>query len=385
MPKVLVITPYFFPHAGGSQEYIVNMYSELMKKNSDLSVDVLCYNTNNAPAHEIYKGFSVYRVQCLELLPGQFAIPNPLDLIKTLRKLKPSNYTFINSHTRFFDNSWWTPVVAMWFGTKSLLTDHCATHPNHNWMAVRAITKLVDHIFARTVAHTYWKVHTVSTATAQFLKTLGGPNSTVVHGGVDVQLINSTKPCKVVPNSKTAILPTDIVVTFVGRFISTKGPDKIAQIAASLVKANPHIRIILAGDGPLLPELQKQYGKVERLHFTGTISRDDVYGLLRRSDILVHPSTHHEGFPTVLLEAAAAHTALIASPAGGTKELIQSPQLGWIIDPQSSGELQSAIEKLAEDAQQRKALASGVYTQVKTHFSQEIVAQKFAKAFLDNS
>lgn len=385
MPKVLVITPYFFPHAGGSQEYIVNMYSELMKKNSHLSVDVLCYNTNDAPAHEIYKGFSVHRVQCLELLPGQFAIPNPIDLFKTLKKLRKNNYICINSHTRFFDNSWWTPAVSKWLGTKSLLTDHCASHPNHQSWIVRSITKVVDNVFARTVAHSYWKIHTVSNATAQFLENIGGPKSTVVHGGVDIQEINSTKPCTTVPNSNTEILHKDIVVSFVGRFIATKGPEKVAQIAASVIAANPRIRVILAGDGPLLPALQKKYSHIDRLHFTGNISREEVYALLKRSDILVHPSTHHEGFPTVLLEAAAARTALVASTAGGTRELIQNQHMGYSIDPQSVDEIRAAVEELANNTRLRKSVASAAYTQVATHFSQAIVAEKFAKAFLSNT
>ncbi len=63
--------------------------------------------------------------------------------------------------------------------------------------------------------------------------------------------------------------------------------------------------------------------------------------LYRRSDVFVYPSMYPEGLPTSILEAALGDCAIIATPRGGTEEVITSPALGWIVDGASSAQLRT--------------------------------------------
>src|SRR3990167_7935855 len=112
--RILVTTPYFYPHSGGSQNYIANLYSTLVKKHPEVKVDIVCYNTDKVSIRERYKNLNVYRVGCQEILPGQFALPNYLELLDLIKRLKKINgrYDIVNSHTRFFDNYLWGPILA---------------------------------------------------------------------------------------------------------------------------------------------------------------------------------------------------------------------------------------------------------------------------------
>ena len=52
MKKILVITPYFYPHIGGSERYMENLYAYLVRRNLQIKVDVLCYNTEKTKKEE---------------------------------------------------------------------------------------------------------------------------------------------------------------------------------------------------------------------------------------------------------------------------------------------------------------------------------------------
>lgn len=182
--RVLVVTPYFYPHVGGSEKYIEQLYGKLMEVDSNMEVDVLTYDTEKRGKFEEYKGFSVYRVGCWEILKGQFAIPNYFELIGLAWKLKPKKYDVVNSHTRFFDNSWWAWLLARYLGAKSLLTDHCAYHPVHKSWLVRMVAKAVDKVMIPVLGKMYDQVSVVSRATKSFLGKNGMKRSIeVVYGG----------------------------------------------------------------------------------------------------------------------------------------------------------------------------------------------------------
>ena len=99
--------PFFYPHRGGSQKYAEDLYLEMMEKHKDVLVDVLTYNTNKVIAYEKYKGFNIYRVPCINIIPARFVLPNPISLIVTLGRLRKNHYDIVNTHIRFFDPTWW--------------------------------------------------------------------------------------------------------------------------------------------------------------------------------------------------------------------------------------------------------------------------------------
>src|ERR1035437_404440 len=152
MKKILVITPFFYPHIGGSERYIEELYLFLRKKHPEIAVDVLCYNTNNVSKQEDYQGMTIYRIPCWNLLKDQFSVSNPVALTHFLFNHKNS-YDLIHASTRFFESSWWAPFYAKLTRTRVVLTDHCAYYPTTgNWL-INLVVRLLENTFSRFSLH----------------------------------------------------------------------------------------------------------------------------------------------------------------------------------------------------------------------------------------
>lgn len=110
-------------------------------------------------------------------------------------------------------------------------------------------------------------------------------------------------------------LPADaFVVGHVGRFIDVKNHEFLVQIAVEIAKCEPRMRLLLVGDGPLRPALEKRVavaGLADHVVFAGL--RSDVHRLmLGAMDVFVLPSLY-EGLPLVLIEAQASGLPCIFS------------------------------------------------------------------------
>jgi glycosyltransferase involved in cell wall biosynthesis len=101
-------------------------------------------------------------------------------------------------------------------------------------------------------------------------------------------------------------LPEDaLVLGHVGRFHARKNHSFLLKVGAEAMAREPRTRLLLVGDGELMPTIQaqaQQLGIADRVVFTG--ARGDVAALMRTMDVFIFPS-HHEGLGLVLLEAQA--------------------------------------------------------------------------------
>jgi glycosyltransferase involved in cell wall biosynthesis len=68
--------------------------------------------------------------------------------------------------------------------------------------------------------------------------------------------------------------------------------------------------------------------------------QQDIKNLLWAADLFVQPSREPEGFSLMLLEAMAAGLPAIATAIGGTTDIIDDDQSGWLFEPDD-------VEKLA--------------------------------------
>lgn len=368
--RICVLTQYFYPHAGGSQEYIVQLYQELRQLDPGLEVDVICYNTENAPQTESYKGLNIHRVGCVEILPGQFAIPNYFELYQLLAKLKKQHrYDFVNTHTRFFENSWWAPWAARYLGAQLILTDHCATHPTHSNRFLQSIIGYIDLFILKTVLHAYTHITVVSQTTQEFLKKFGHEGRVFVAGVDEKFTKRATENKNLVP-----LPPHSLCITYLGRMIKSKNPEALLKAAQTITVKYPQALVVFAGAGAELERLQSAH--TDRIIFLGQLNRDQAVALLKKTDIFVYPSQHHEGLPISILEAAASGCAILATDNGGTKEIITDQKTGILITPTAS-DITEKLENLLNNPAQRKELGLGAQTKVFKDYQWHKTAQSF--------
>ncbi len=114
------------------------------------------------------------------------------------------------------------------------------------------------------------------------------------------------------------------LVLFLGRLTIQKNPWQFLEVARVIHALRPEVQFVVAGDGPLLPELLDracELGLANIIVFTGRIRCDEVDALYRRADCFVMPSLS-EPFGLVALEAIAHGTPVVLSKQSGVIEVL---------------------------------------------------------------
>lgn len=97
-----------------------------------------------------------------------------------------------------------------------------------------------------------------------------------------------------------------LVIGHIGRFNKQKNHHFLLEIFHALYQKHPESMLVLAGDGPLRPVIEKKvrkFGLESHVAFLGV--RKDVSRLMQGFDVFLFPSLF-EGLPVVMVEAQAA-------------------------------------------------------------------------------
>lgn len=186
------------------------------------------------------------------------------------------------------------------------------------------------------------------------LKKFKAQKTILIDGiGVDLEKMKNSCPNRNKVRSEFNISENDTVLISVGELRKLKNHKTILEAMAKIENKNLHY--IIAGCGPLekkLMALAEQLGIKGRVHLPGF--RDDVYDLLKSSDIFCFPSTR-EGMPLALMEAMAAGLPAVASKIRGNWDLIVPDKGGFLYPANDSGGFADGIKKLLNNfALQRK-------------------------------
>jgi len=136
------------------------------------------------------------------------------------------------------------------------------------------------------------------------------------------------------------------VLVTVARLAPQKGLDMLADALRLLHDRRPDLTVVgaVAGDGPLEPELRRAAAEGVPLLLLGR--RDDVPDLLAAADVVVSAS-RWEGQPLGLQEALRAGAAIVATDAGGTREVVGNAAV--LVAAGEAGAMADAIERLVDD------------------------------------
>jgi glycosyltransferase EpsF len=127
---------------------------------------------------------------------------------------------------------------------------------------------------------------------------------TVIPNAVDLALFTGQKAIGL--RDQLDLGADDLVIGHVGRFTVEKNHAFLPAILAALAEdAGRRAVLVLAGDGPLRPELEQRFaamGRSRQVRFLGT--RTDIPDLMGLFDVLLLPS-RSEGLPNVIVQAQA--------------------------------------------------------------------------------
>src|SRR5205807_7511139 len=136
-----------------------------------------------------------------------------------------------------------------------------------------------------------------------------------------------------------------------GRLIEKKGLPVTLRAFAVFLRQYPNATLTIAGEGPLLGELQKLARELNiqgHVSFTGFVSQEQLREIYYRSHIFLHPSQmgrdgNQEGVPNSMLEAMASGLPVFATQHGGITEAIENDTSGELVPERYHEELAAAL------------------------------------------
>jgi len=183
------------------------------------------------------------------------------------------------------------------------------------------------------------------------LRGLGFERLHVLSRGVDVHHFS--------PDRRSAELraawgagPEDPVVLHVGRMAPEKNYPLLFRAFAAMRAANPRVRLVLAGEGPLKEQLQHEHPECI---FAGFFSREEIGRYYASADLYIHASLT-ETFGNVLTEAMASGLAVAGFNYAAARQFVRHDFNGLVVPCSAPDELIAAAISLVTDAPLRKRL-----------------------------
>ncbi|MEO8288304.1 MAG: glycosyltransferase [Chloroflexota bacterium] len=203
----------------------------------------------------------------------------------------------------------------------------------------------------------------------------------VLYNGVDTAQFAQEYSREEV-RAELGIDPGATVIGIVGRLSEEKGGvDNLIRAVGRLHVANPDLRLLIVGDGPLRSSLETVAAAGAApgvVHFAGT--RTDVARLLGAMDMFVLPSLN-EALPIVLLEAMAAGLPVVATGVGGVPEIVEDGKTGLLVPPGDQQALQAAIARLLDNPLLGKQLAAAGKANIALNFTIEKMVERLESLY----
>lgn len=222
----------------------------------------------------------------------------------------------------------------------------------HSWRERRIYYPLDKRVLAR-----FPRLIAVSGTIREELIRAGAPSSavTTVLNGIDADRFRRDPPAAAGLRVALGIAPETIVIGAVGRLEPQKRFDLLIEAAASLRDASPHLHTLIVGDGSLKSALEAQIAAAGlRSDVTLLGHRTDVAALHSLFDLFVQ-SSDYEGTPNAVLEAMALQTPIVATDAGGTRDIAR-PDVDALIVP--TGDVDGLRNTITRALSDRAGMAS---------------------------
>ncbi len=175
-----------------------------------------------------------------------------------------------------------------------------------------------------------------------------------------------------------------------GRLIEKKGLPVTLRAFAVFLRKYPNATLTIAGEGPLLGELQKLARELNierRVSFTGFISQEQLRDIYYRTHIFVHPSQtgrdgNVEGIPNSMLEAMASGLPVFATDHGGIPEAVENGVSGVLVRERDHEALANALLTATQDSDSLARIARNGAEVVRKNFDLQAQAQRLEEIYL---
>lgn len=160
-----------------------------------------------------------------------------------------------------------------------------------------------------------------------------------------------------------------------------KALDVLLEAAAELRIEFPELRVVIAGDGPERPSLERMIAELELSETVSILGlRDDVNELLAAFDVTVLCSDF-EGTPLALMEYMEAARPIVATRVGGVPDLIVDGVHGLLVEPRDPAGLAAAIASLLRDPARAAEMGRRARERRRAEFDLDVAARRLEQLY----
>lgn len=171
------------------------------------------------------------------------------------------------------------------------------------------------------------------------------------------------------------------VLLFIGRLDPVKSLPTVLDALASALVPCPSLYLLIVGDGPEKDSLEEQsrlLGIQKSVTFTG--NQKNVRPYLQAADIFLLPSLT-EGISNALLEAMSAGLACMATPVGGSNEVLAQGRYGKMVPVADSQAWAQAFIELGSDSARRHQLGQRARQRILEEYDFNVVGARYENLY----
>jgi hypothetical protein len=154
---------------------------------------------------------------------------------------------------------------------------------------------------------------------------------------------------------------------YAGRLGQEKNLDFLLRLFQELRASGQDIRLVLAGDGPARPALERQAAGSPDVLFLGRLDRKTLRACYALADVFVFPSTT-DTFGMAVLEAQVCGLPAVVAAAGGPPEIIQHGRSGYALPVDDPAMWTQTLARLLDNRRRHPEEYARWRTEIETAF-----------------
>jgi glycosyltransferase involved in cell wall biosynthesis len=181
--------------------------------------------------------------------------------------------------------------------------------------------------------------------------------------------------------SELGIAPEVPIVGTVCVLRRQKALTTLIEAAAKLVRSNGDVRVLIVGEGPERPTLER---RIAELDLSGVVRllghRDDVPDVIRGFDVAVS-SSDFEGTPLSILEYMQAELPIVATRVGGIPDMIDDGVHGLLVEPGDPAGFADAVGRVLTEPDLAATLATAARARQQAEFDIDVTVEAVERLY----